>query len=257
MKTIKVLSLLAVSAILLASCGEKKQPAAKDGNAAFPTITKAEIDSVSYAVGVTLGHMIKEANFGDIDMGKVQKAMNDVLKGKEKLMVDQLKAGPIIQGYLRKRSEIVAAENLEKGNKFLETNKTKDSVKVTASGLQYIIRTEGETYKPSDVDTVEVMYKGTLIDGTEFDTNYGQNPAKFAVGNVISGWKEGIKLVGKGGKVKLFIPAALAYGPQQASAKITPNSVLIFDVEIKNVIPGKIPAPQPEATQQPAAPKKK
>lgn len=239
MKTIKVLSVIALSAILITSCGEKKS-AETTSQAGVPTFTKAEIDSVSYAVGVTLGYMIKEANFGDIDMKKVHSAINDVLKGKEKLMVDQLKAGPIIQNFLKKRSEIVAAENLEKGKAFLETNKTKDSVKVTESGLQYIIRNEGEAYKPSDIDTIEVMYTGKLIDGTEFDSNIGQAPAKFAVGNVISGWKEGLKLVGKGGKLKLFIPSELAYGPQQASAKITPNSVLIFDVEVLNVVPAKV-----------------
>ena len=242
MKTIKVLSALAVSAILIASCGEKKsaQPAAENGQPGLPVITKAEMDSVSYAIGTTLGFMIKEANFGDIDMKKVQKAMNEVIAGKEKLTVDQLKAGPIIQNYLRKRSEIVAAENLEKGRKFLEENKTKDSVKVTESGLQYIIRNEGTGPKPADIDTVEVMYKGVLIDGTEFDTNIGQAPAKFPVGGVIAGWKEGLKLVGKGGKIKLIIPAELAYGAQQASAKIAPNSVLIFDVEVVNVTTAKV-----------------
>ncbi len=240
MKTIKVLSALAISAILIASCGEKKQPATADGQTPVITITKAEIDSVSYAVGTTLGFMIKEANFGDIDMSKVQSAMNDVMKGKEKLKIDQLKAGPIIQAFLKKRQDIVAAENLTKGKAFLETNKTKDSVKVTESGLQYIIRNEGTGAKPTDIDTIQVNYRGTLIDGTEFDTSIGKTPAKFPVGNVIPGWKEGLKLVGKGGKIKLFIPAELAYGPQQASAKITPNSTLIFEVEVLDVFPAKV-----------------
>ena len=239
MKTIKVLSALAISAILIASCGEKKQPAAAEGQAPATTITKADIDSVSYAVGTTLGFMIKEANFGEIDMKKVESAMKDVLSGKEKLKVDQLKAGPIIQNFLRKRSEVVAAENLVKGKTFLEANKTKDSVKVTATGLQYILRNEGTGVKPNDIDTIEVHYRGTLIDGTEFDSSIGKTPAKFAVGNVIPGWKEGLKLVGKGGKIKLFVPADLGYGAQQVSAKLTPNSTLIFEVEVLDVFPAK------------------
>ncbi len=252
MKTIKVLSALAISAILIASCGEKKPAATAEGQTPTTTITKADIDSVSYAVGVTLGFMIKEANFGEIDMKKVQSAMKEVLSGKEKLMIDQLKAGPIIQNFLKKRSEIVAAENLVKGKAFLETNKTKDSVKVTASGLQYILRNEGTGVKPNDIDTIEVHYRGTLIDGTEFDSSIGKTPAKFPVGNVIPGWKEGLKLVGKGGKIKLFIPAELGYGAQQMSAKLTPNSTLIFEVEVLDVFPAKA---APATT--PAAPVKK
>lgn len=253
MKTIKVLSVLAISAILIASCGEKKQPAAAaEGQTPVPSFTKADIDSVSYAVGVTLGFMIKEANFGEIDMKRVQSAMKEVLNGEEKLMIDQLKAGPIIQNFLRKRSEIVSAENITKGKEFLEANKTKDSVKVTETGLQYILRNEGTGVKPNDIDTIEVHYKGTLIDGTEFDSSIGKTPAKFPVGNVIPGWKEGLKLVGKGGKIKLFIPAELAYGAQQASAKITPNSTLIFEVEVLDVFPANVVAEPAKAAVKPA-----
>lgn len=239
MKKIKVLSIIALSAIIVASCGEKKAETASSTK-----ITKAEIDSVSYAIGVSLGSMVKQGNFGELNYSEINKAMQDVLKGKD-LKIAETAASGVIQRFMTKRQEVVATENLEKGKAFLEGNKTKDSVVTTASGLQYKIINAGSEMKPKAEDTVEVNYRGTLIDGTEFDTSYGKTPARFALNGVIKGWTEGVQMIGEGGKIRMYIPAELAYGAQQAGPTIGPNSTLIFDVELLKITPAKAVAAEP------------
>ncbi|MEN6619073.1 MAG: FKBP-type peptidyl-prolyl cis-trans isomerase [Rikenellaceae bacterium] len=193
------------------------------------------MDSASYAVGVSLGSMVKQANFGDLNLKEVNKAIADVI-GDKTLKIDLNKANEVIQGFVVKRQAAVAAENKEKGGAFLKENGTKDSVVTTASGLQYKIIKEGTGIKPVAEDTVQVNYKGTLIDGKEFDSSYTRGePVSFPLNGVIKGWTEGLQLVGEGGKIRLFIPAELGYGEQQAGPTIGPNSTLIFDVELLKV----------------------
>ena len=124
----------------------------------------------------------------------------------------------------------------EKGEKFLKENASKDGVKTTPSGLQYKIVKEGTGKSPKATDTVLVHYRGTLLDGTEFDSSYKRNaPISFPLNQVIPGWTEGLQLVKEGGKAILYIPSKLAYGERGAGGAIGPNETLIFEVELLKV----------------------
>jgi len=131
---------------------------------------------------------------------------------------------------------LMAQTALEKGQAFLAENATKPGVQQTASGLQYLIEVPGEGTAPKATDTVKVNYRGTLLDGTEFDSSYKRNePIEFPLNGVIKGWTEGLQLIKPGGKIKLFIPSNLAYGPRGAGGIIGPDETLIFEVELLEV----------------------
>jgi len=130
----------------------------------------------------------------------------------------------------------MAQTPLEKGKAFLAENATKPGVKQTASGLQYLVLEPGKGKTPKATDTVKVNYRGTLLDGTEFDSSYKRNePIEFPLNRVIPGWTEGLQLVQEGGKIRLFIPSELAYGSRGAGGAIGPDETLIFDVELLGV----------------------
>ncbi len=229
MKTIKSITLILSALILFYSCNSSK-------SAQLPGITKEFQDSVSYAIGASLGSMVSQVKeFEDLNRKEIHKAIDDVLDGKT-LKVDMNVANEIITNYLIKKQEAVNVLNTEKGAKFLEHNKTKAGVVELESGLQYKILSEGNGIKPEPQDTVEVHYKGTLIDGTEFDSSYerGQT-ATLVLNQFIPGWVEGMQFVSEGGKIELFIPADLAYGAQKAGEKIEPGSTLVFEVELISV----------------------
>src|SRR5207245_6156428 len=142
-----------------------------------------------------------------------------------------------------------AEKNTAEGEKFLRENKNKPGVKTTASGLQYKALKEGSGAPPKATDTVVVNYRGTLVDGTEFDSSYKRGePAPFPVNRVIKGWTEALQLMKPGSKYQLFIPASLAYGERGAGRDIGPNATLIFDVELLSIKP-----PEPAATVAPGA----
>lgn len=224
--TLKTFSLLAVALVMITSCGEKVKE--------IPGVSKELRDSVSYAVGASLGSMVKQADFGQLNMKEVYKAIEDVLTEKT-LKVELAQANELITKYLTKKQEAANEENIEKGNKFLEENKTKEGVIALESGLQYKILAEGNGVMPAAEDTVEVHYKGTLIDGTEFDSSHNRGEtATLALNQFIPGWVEGMQKVSEGGKIELYIPAALAYGSQQMGT-IPAGSTLIFEVELIKV----------------------
>ncbi len=134
------------------------------------------------------------------------------------------------------KTKEMAAANLEKGKKFLEENKKKPGIKVTDSGLQYEILEAGEGKKPALTDKVKCNYKGTLIDGTVFDSSYDRGkPATFGVNQVIKGWTEALQMMPVGSKWRLYIPSELAYGERGAGKDIGPNEVLIFDIELLGI----------------------
>lgn len=228
MKTVlKSISLIAIALLIITSCNGQKTEN-------LPGISKGLKDSVSYAVGASLGSMVKQAEFGDINMNELYKAIEDVLADKT-LKIDMSVANEIITNYLSKRQEAMSIQNSNDGKKFLEDNSKKEAVEVLESGLQYKILTEGNGNTPSPEDTIEVHYKGTLIDGTQFDSSYDRGEtATLALNNFIPGWIEGMQKVSEGGKIQLFIPADLAYG-NQAMGTIKPGSTLIFEVELISI----------------------
>ena len=130
----------------------------------------------------------------------------------------------------------MAQSALEKGKAFLAENAKQPDVQQTPTGLQYLILTPGEGRSPKASDTVKVNYRGTLLDGTEFDSSYKRNePIEFPLSGVIRGWTEGLQLCKEGGKIKLFIPSNLAYGPRGAGGDIGPDETLIFEVELLKI----------------------
>lgn len=236
MKTIKLLTICTICAASIASCGQK--------TTTLPGVTKAEVDSVSYAVGVSFGGMLKASKMSDLNYTQIMKAMQDVVSGKENLMVDEQKAGMIIQSYMMKVEEASAKLKEQEQAEFLAKNKTAEGVQQTESGLQYKIENPGNEVKPQPVDTVEVNYKGMLLDGTVFDSSYDRGESvKFPLNGVIKGWTEGLQLFGEGGKGTLWIPYDLGYGPRAIDQKLPGYSTLVFEVELIKVIKAQ---PQPE-----------
>jgi FKBP-type peptidyl-prolyl cis-trans isomerase len=227
MKTFKSITIIALALVVLASCGGSKSEQ-------IPGITKEFSDSVSYAVGASLGSMVKQAEFGELNMKELHKAIDDVLTDKT-LKVDMAYANEIITKYIVKKQEAASVVNTENGKKFLEENKAKEGVITLESGLQYKILAEGNGITPAPEDTVEVHYKGTLIDGTEFDSSHSRGEtATLVLNQFIPGWVEGVQKVSEGGKIELYIPAELAYGSQKMGT-IEPGSTLIFEVELIKV----------------------
>ena len=200
----------------------------------MPETTTAQIDTVSYALGMYYGKMLTSTPFGELNLDQMKKGFKDVLNGEE-TMLDEQKVGMIIQSYIRDRMTYVAERSLEEGEEFLAANKEKEGVVETESGLQYKIEVEGTGISPEETDTVEVNYVGRLIDGTEFDSSYDRGESvKFPLNRVIKGWTEGLTYVKEGGKIQLYIPAELGYG-QRGTGPIPGNSTLIFDIELVKV----------------------
>jgi len=178
----------------------------------------------------------------NLDPAIVQRGMKDALSGNKMLMTeDEAKsAWTTFQVSMRKKQEQEALQladaNKKEGDAFLAENKTKTGVVTLPSGLQYKILTEGTGPKPAATDSVVCNYKGTLLDGTEFDSSAKHGgPATFPVTGVIKGWTEALQLMAVGSKWELFVPADLAYGQRGAGAGIGPNSTLIFEVELVSI----------------------
>lgn len=201
-----------------------------------------DIKKASYAIGQQIGSNLKSQNI-EFDADVVAMALKDASKGESKLDKDGLQAAMMkLQEMAMKKQQDEANVNLQKATAFLEQNKSAPGVKSTASGLQYIITQEGSGKMPSDNDEVKVHYTGTLITGEKFDSSVDRGqPAQFPVNGVIPGWTEALKMMKAGTKAKLFIPPNLAYGPQGRPG-IPPNSALIFDVELIEVVGAKAPA---------------
>jgi FKBP-type peptidyl-prolyl cis-trans isomerase len=198
---------------------------------------ETKVDSVSYALGYSIGsNIIKQ--FPDVDPAILAAAVNDVYAEKEITMfADDQAAGMFIQTYLQAATVTKGQDNLEVGNAFLETNKAREGISVTESGLQYEVLTAGTGAKPTAADQVRVHYHGTLIDGTVFDSSVDRGePATFGVGQVIPGWTEALQLMPVGSKWKVYLPSNIAYGERGAGGDIGPNSALIFEVELLEII---------------------
>ena len=239
MKAIRIFAAVLVSVLAL-SCNAQKSNVKVD----VELPTSAEVDSVSYLIGVNFGSFIKQNGFADnlkeINMSELKKGMQDFMKAEgspyepnfgAQFDIDPNTMTQVLNGFMMKKQAYKAAVNEAEGKAFLVKNAKREDVDTTASGLQYTIVAEGAGEKITARDTVWVNYKGYLIDGTVFDQN---DSTQFVANRVIRGWTEGLGLLGEGGKATFYIPAELGYGSRGNQA-IAPNSVLIFDVEVLKV----------------------
>lgn len=198
---------------------------------------KTDKQKFSYTAGYQIGQNLKRQNL-DLDAKAFNQGAQDAIaNAKPQLNPAQMQAA--VQAQQQKdmqKQEALAKKNQDTGQAFLEANKKKEGVVVLPSGLQYKILTEGKGKQPTAVDTVVAHYRGTLINGTEFDSSYKRNePAIFPVQGVIKGWQEVLPLMKEGAKWQVFIPAELGYGQQGAGAAIGPNETLIFEIELVSV----------------------
>jgi len=195
-------------------------------------------EKLSYGIGADLGRNLKRLGI-DIDTDLLLKGLTDALTGAKPLMSDEeigATLNALQQHIQRKTAQAAAArgeENRQAGEAFLAQNRTKEGVVTLPSGLQYKILKAGDGKKPTEADTVECNYRGSLINGTEFDSSYRRGqPATFGVTQVIPGWREALQLMAVGSKWQLFVPPDLAYGERGAGSEIGPNATLIFEVEL-------------------------
>ena len=215
-------------------------------------------DKASYIIGFNLGSNLKKQEI-PVTPDLIVKGLRDGLGGAQGLLSDEEIQAAMTEFQQKMMAQQQAkmaaagAQNKKEADEFLAANKTKQGVVTTASGLQYQMLQEGTGPTPKPTDQVTVHYKGTLLDGTVFDSSYDRNePATFTVGQVIPGWVEALQLMKVGSKAKLFIPPALAYGESGAGQQIGPNSMLIFEVELlkAEAAPAE-PAEPPAAEGQP------
>ena len=196
---------------------------------------------ISYTIGVNIGQDFKSQNM-DVDPDVLLMGLKDVLSGKELQLTEEEMVQEVqnfqqeMQAKMAAEMEAVATKNKAEGESFLAENAKQEGIVVTESGLQYKILEPGEGDAPGPADLATVHYRGTLIDGTQFDSSYDRGqPATFPVGGVIPGWTEALQLMKPGARFQLFIPADLAYGERGAGQDIGPNATLLFDVELISV----------------------
>jgi FKBP-type peptidyl-prolyl cis-trans isomerase FklB len=233
-----------------------------------PIELKTDKDKESYAIGMNIAKGLQsQSKLFDFDPKLLELGMKDALAGGKTLLTeDQMKAAlTSLQAQVREKQQVLQAEmqkemqekaeaNQKAGEVFLDANKVKEGVQVLPDGLQYKVLTEGTGPKPTATDTVVCNYRGTLIDGTEFDSSYKRGqPITIGVTGVIKGWTEALQLMPVGSKWELYIPSNLAYGPRGAGQVIGPNSTLIFQIELLSIKPKPEPSTQqPQATPPPA-----
>ena len=208
---------------------------------AVPLTLKTDEEKFSYALGMRMGANFKKQEV-KVDPAILERGVKDALAGGKTLLTDEQAQTAImqVQNQLRQKQQekmqAEGAENKKQGEAFLAENKTKEGVKTLPSGLEYKILKEGSGPKPTASDTVECNYRGTLIDGKEFDSSAKHGgPATFPVNGVIKGWTEALQMMPVGSKWQLFIPPDLAYGERGAGPDIGPEATLIFDVELVSI----------------------
>lgn len=275
MKTLKFFAIAAAVAAM-ASCNQGTnydslvKEAMADGEIKKMEVTSAQEDTISYLMGVNTGLVLKGNGFFEevsgLNMAQFKKGLKEAMEIGEpenpygmdeewakKFEVSPYEMNRIFNEFLAARRNYEVALNELVGKNFLAENAKKAGVQVTESGLQYVLHAEGEGDKIMPEDTVLVNYKGTLIDGTEFDAN---DSTEFVANQVIKGWTEGLGLLAKGGKASLYIPSELAYGKNAPRGSvIKPGSTLLFELEVLDVMKF-VPAPVVEEVAEPAKPAK-
>jgi len=236
--------IFAAGSLALPLFGQEKSPQLKD-----------QKDKVSYSIGLNIGFNLNRQNV-QINPDVLAAGIKDGIAGKPQLTTDQVKeVMTAFEKDMQQKQKAAGEKNASDGAKFLEENKKKEGVKTTASGLQYKAIKEGTGAQPKATDTVTVNYRGTLINGTEFDSSYKRGqPATFPLNGVIKGWTEGLQLMKVGSKYQFFVPPNLAYGERTVGPDIAPNSTLIFEVELLDAKPAPTPAPPVSPKTSPPAP---
>ena len=197
-----------------------------------------ELDTVSYGLGVDIGNSLKRGNFGDIDVQLLATGIAQVLNDDSLALTPEI-AQAKIRAFLQKEQILKLKKNKEEGEKFLAENKKKDGIVTLESGIQYKVLTKGDGPTPTDSSTVKVHYRGTLIDGTEFDSSYGKGkPFETKVsGRIIKGWTEILQHMPVGSKYEVYIPTELGYGTNvRPGGKIEANMALIFEMELIEIV---------------------
>jgi FKBP-type peptidyl-prolyl cis-trans isomerase FkpA len=224
----KCIALLAMTSILtLVSCQDSGKSSVS---------LKTEEDKTLYTVGAMLGSRFAHLNLTKEEMAALTQGLRDTAEGKDPA-VNLTEYQSKIEPYFKERMSSMSVEIKEKGEKYLQNFVENEGGQKTESGLAYKIIEEGEGEKPAAEDTVSVHYHGTLIDGTVFDSSRDRGKkVEFPLNRVIKGWTEGLQLIGEGGKIKLVIPADLAYGDAGAPPKIPGGATLIFEVELFKIL---------------------
>lgn len=223
-------SLILGSALLLAACGGKA-----------PAKLETDDQKASYGIGLDIGRNLKPAH-ARLDMAAFLKGMEDAMAGTEPALPDsvvqtalQAFSHSVMEAQSQER-EALAEKNKADGERFCSENGAKAGVTTTASGLQYEVLTEGTGPKPTAEQQVRLHYKGTLVDGKEFDSSYGKDPVVFPVSGLIPGFSEALQLMNVGSKFRVVIPGDIAYGPSGAGEDIGPNATLVFEIELLEIV---------------------
>ncbi len=207
------------------------------------TTLSADIDSVSYALGIDVGNTLKMSGIEELNLAAFDAGIEAVLNNDTaKALIKMDATRPIVMAYIEKAYKKQGEANKKAGVEFLAENKKNKDVKSTPSGLQYIVLKAGNGPIPADTSLVKVHYHGTLIDGTVFDSSVDRNePAEFQVNGVVVGWQEVLGMMPVGSKWKVFLPSELAYGENpRRGGKIGPNMVLIFEMELLEILPPRV-----------------
>jgi len=229
MKKIVVSNILLLTGIFMYA---QNKPVAK--NTTPPLQLKTLEDSANYAMGLSIANFYRQQGVTKINSTLVTKAINDAMSGKPTLLNDA-QTSNVLMTYLNKQQMVKSKPNIDACNNFLAANKNKQGIVTTASGLQYEVITQGSGPKPTDKDTVVCNYKGTFLDGREFDNSYKRGtPIEFAVTRVIRGWTEVLQLMPAGSKYKVYVPYQLGYGNSDYNG-IPGGSLLIFEIELLSV----------------------
>ena len=268
------ITLLAIllSSALFSYAEEAKPSASPAPSSPTSTTINGDKDKVSYSLGVDIGRTLQRLQL-DLNQDALSKGMTDVLGNKPLSMTDQ-ELQQTLQAFQQKMMQkqqeamskkqeemkTVAEKNKADGKKFLDDNAKKADVKTTASGLQYKVIKEGKGEKPKDTDIVETNYRGTTIDGKEFDSSAKHGSSfSFPVNGVIKGWSEALKMMPVGSKWELYVPSDLAYGDEGYGEDIAPGSTLVFEVELLGIkknaggtAPGAEQQPENGAARKPA-----
>ena len=232
----KILAVVLSLCVLMAHAQKTapKKPVSQKSTSKQSGTLKTLNDSASYAIGISVANFYSQQGLKNINVAMVAKAINDIYT-KKKPLIDENQANSVVMRLMNEAQTEKSKSNIQAGEAFLAKNKSNPGVKTTASGLQYEIITEGNGPKPAATDTVVTNYKGTLLNGTEFDNSYKRGePLTIQVNRVIPGWTEALQMMPVGSKYKLYIPNQLAYGTND-NGPIPGGSVLIFEIELLSI----------------------